>query len=264
MNHESITTQNPIDKHHTASAQAARVWTGPTAQVVQQIFSSIAPRYDLTNHVLSLGIHQLWRKKMVKNIPFSKTLQLLDCATGTGDVIFTAWRYLKSQEPFQGRLIGVDFCQPMLQVARHKASKRNVPAEFLESDVTHLPFPNNSFHVVSIAFGIRNVENPHRAIQEMSRVLKPGGLLLILEFGQIKQGGIFKYIYDWYSQKWLPTLGGLLTKNQNAYQYLERSSKQFPSQEEFVQILRKEPALTNFATKSLTGGIAYLYSANKT
>lgn len=164
-------------------------------------------------------------------------------------------------------VIGVDFCEPMLSLAPGKAKKAGVKnIHFQWADVTRLPFSDESFDIVSISFGIRNVEDPARAVAEMTRVLKPGGQLCILEFGHETRTsrGLWDKFYAWYSHRLLPQIGGLITQKPEAYEYLQKSSAHFPAGEEFLKWLKFEPRLTDFRCKPLfPPGICYLYLATK-
>ena len=149
------------------------------AQTIQSMFTDIADSYDKANSVLSLGIHHLWKNKLVQMTPVKAGDSVLDCATGTGDL---ALSYKKKVGP-QGVVVGTDFCQAMLDEAPQKAQKQNLDVHFEWADVTDLNYDDDKFDATSISFGIRNVEDRNRAFQEMARVTKPGGHVMILEFG---------------------------------------------------------------------------------
>ena len=216
---------------------------------VRAMFGSIAHRYDLTNSVLSMGTHHLWRKTLVRMAPELKDGLALDVCTGTGDLI-------PLLEKRFGRCMGADFCFPMMQAGQGKFSTR---PKFLQSDALCLPFPDRSFDVVSVAFGVRNLEDLHRGLGELRRVLKPGGHLLVLEFGQPK-GIIFGPVFRFYSRFVMPLIGGLLTGNRRAYTYLPQTSKEFPCAKEFEAIL-VACGFEHVRFKTLTFGIAYAYQA---
>jgi len=230
----------------------------PRSNEIRTMFASIASRYDQANSVLSLGIHHLWRKKLVSLCHLKEGAHVLDCATGTGDLAIEFKRAVGGN----GKVIGSDFCAEMLERAPTKAKKLNLDIEFEIADVTELPYDNESFDVVSIAFGIRNVENTQKALLEMHRVLKPGGKLAILEFGQPKLP-ILKQAFRFYSDKVLPTLGGLVTGKAAAYRYLEKSSSKFPCRENFVKLINSTTDFSATKFYSLSGGIAYIYIAQK-
>lgn len=230
----------------------------PQADAVRSMFSKVASRYDQANQVLSFGVHHLWRKKLVKLSEARLGQKVLDCATGTGDL---AIEFKKSVGP-AGSVIGTDFCQEMLDPAPAKAKKLNLDIRFETADVTKLPYPDNEFDIVSISFGIRNVENPVKGLSEMIRVLKPGGRLMVLEFGQVNVP-VFGELYNFYSEKVLPKIGGLVTGQKDAYAYLQKSSAAFPCRAEFLAMMNEAGPVSNLRYWPLTGGIAYIYSGTK-
>ncbi len=219
---------------------------------VRAMFGSIAHRYDLTNSVLSMGTHHLWRRTLVRMAPEMKTGLALDVCTGTGDLI----PLLK--ERF-GRCIGADFCFPMMHEGQKKFAAAAARPTFLQSDALQLPFPDRTFDVVSVAFGVRNLEDLRRGLAELRRVLRPNGNLLILEFGQ-PQGLVFGRIFRFYSRYVMPLIGGLLTGNRRAYTYLPETSKNFPCAKDFQAIL-VATGFEHVRYKSLSLGIAYAYHA---
>lgn len=249
-------------------------------ETIQQMFGAIASRYDLANTVLSLGIHHFWRRALIKASKVREGMHVFDAATGTGDLALLFATRVGSQ----GRVVGGDFSEPMLDQARRKAHPRQQPwLHFQFADVMQLPFEDASFDVVSIAFGIRNVADPVRGLAELHRVLRPGGRLLVLEFGS-GSSGLWGMLYRFYTGRILPFLGGLLTGQHGAYRYLEQSSAEFPSRENFVALMNlvdprksaecskeNEPGGTaqhsspwsNIEWQGLTFGSAFLYSATK-
>jgi len=162
----------------------------PNPEIIRSMFSKVAGQYDKANSVLSVGIHHLWRKKLVRLSGATDGQSILDCATGTGDL---AIEFKKAVGP-NGRVVGTDFCADMLESAPQKAKAENLDILFEQADVTQLQYQDNQFDVVSISFGIRNVNNPVKALQEMARVAKPGGRVMILEFGQM-QTPVVKDLY---------------------------------------------------------------------
>jgi demethylmenaquinone methyltransferase/2-methoxy-6-polyprenyl-1,4-benzoquinol methylase len=231
---------------------------GPDSTKIKSIFSDVAAHYDKANQVLSLGIHHLWRKKLVSWSEIQPGDQILDCATGTGDVAIAFQKELKGQ----GHVTGIDFCPDMLSFAPKKAGELGYKIDFQVADVTALPFNDDQFDVVCISFGIRNVEDPVKGIFEMTRVLKPGGRLLILEFGQVRWP-IVNTAYNWYSKKLLPKIGGWITNKPEAYHYLQESSARFPCGDDFVKLIKQSPDLSQIEYQVLNFGIAYLYRAIK-
>ena len=220
---------------------------------VQQMFASIAPAYDRTNSVLSLGIHHIWRKKTVQVSGAKTGMSVLDCATGTGDL---ALEFKKTVGP-AGQVIGTDFCPEMMETAPAKSEAKQLHVQFEVADAMNLPYPDHTFDISSISFGIRNVDDPSIALKEMARVVKPGGKVMILEFGQPK--GFMGVLYDWYSRHIIPFIGGLLTGNKEAYQYLPRTAAQFPCREEFLTLMKNTGMYSEASYQELTFGIAFLY-----
>ncbi|HEY2924735.1 MAG TPA: bifunctional demethylmenaquinone methyltransferase/2-methoxy-6-polyprenyl-1,4-benzoquinol methylase UbiE [Candidatus Eisenbacteria bacterium] len=221
---------------------------------VRAMFASIARRYDHGNQVLSLGLHHGWRKAAVRLSGARPGDRVLDCATGTGDLAFEFQRTVG----YQGRVIGIDFCAEMLEVARSKAEYLGLPALFEEADALRLPYPDGSFDIASIAFGIRNVDDPARGITEMARVVRPGGSVAVLEFGQ-PGGPLFGPLYRFYSARVIPRIGGWLTGKRHAYEYLHRTSSDFPCGASFVGLMESTKRFSSVRARSLTGGIAHVY-----
>lgn len=232
--------------------------TGPDAQKIQNIFSSIAPGYDKANSVLSFGIHHLWKKKLVRWSGAKAGESVLDCATGTGDLALI----FKQSVGEIGHVMGTDFCQEMIDLAPAKAAKKKLKVDFRFADVSELPFPDGSFDIASISFGIRNVFDSKKALSELYRVLKPGGRLMILEFGQ-PDNLAFSWVYRIYSDHLLPKVGGLLTRNKGAYQYLNQSAADFPCGQNFVNHVKDAADFKKVEFRKLSLGIAFLYKAEK-
>jgi demethylmenaquinone methyltransferase/2-methoxy-6-polyprenyl-1,4-benzoquinol methylase len=226
--------------------------------VVRRIFSTITDRYDFLNHFLSAGRDIYWRRFLVGKLSFFKTRRLLDLATGTGDVAIAAAQHHGSIQ-----VVGLDFAGPMLAAARPKIAGRGLSAriQLLKGDALEIPFPDESFDAVTVAFGIRNMPDRARALQEMHRVLVPGGGLYILEF-TTPQGGLFRKIYLVYLRHLLPRLSRRFTRNPEAYEYLADSILRFPYPDDFVREIR-EAAFQKVEKYALTGGITYLYEGLK-
>ena len=199
--------------------------TSPDPAAVRSTFTSVAPRYDLANHLLSMGIDFRWRKKLVELSQKGPHRDILDLATGSGDVALALRRGLAGEV----RITGVDFCEPMLEIARLKRNQRKLDSsqnQFLVGDCLELDFPDASFDLVTIAFGLRNLADRKRGLAEMFRVLKPGGRLLILEFSQPSLW--FRPFYYFYLKAILPWLARLVTGDRQAYLYLGSSISAFP------------------------------------
>ena len=233
-------------------------YQGPNPDIIKSMFKKVAPSYDRGNDILSVGIHHQWRKKLVRLANVQSGMTILDCATGTGDL---AIEFKKAVGP-QGSVIGTDFSEDMLLTAPAKAKAQGLDIHYQTADVMNLPFNDAQFDRVSISFGIRNVQNPKKAIQEMARVTKPGGQILILEFGQMKTP-VIKDLYKFYSEKVLPYVGGLVTGQTEAYKYLQKSSAQFPCREEFLKWMDETNQFTKTQYEPVSFGIAYIYQGIK-
>lgn len=223
------------------------------SEKVRRMFADIAEDYDKVNSVLSFGVHHYWRKKMVKLSGADSGDHVLDCATGTGDLAIE----FKQKVGKDGEVLGTDFCKEMLEKAPRKARESGVEVEFEVADAMDLPYEEGRFDISSIAFGIRNVDDPVQAMNEMARVTRSGGRVVVLEFGQPK--GLLKKPYEWYSQHIMPAIGGWISGNREAYTYLPRTSAEFPAGEDFLRLMSKVHAFSNHVAHKLTGGIAYVY-----
>jgi demethylmenaquinone methyltransferase/2-methoxy-6-polyprenyl-1,4-benzoquinol methylase len=224
------------------------------SEQVREMFSSIAGRYDVTNVVLSFGLDHWWRRVTVRAGGTGPGMRVLDCATGTGDLAL-AFRRTGAE------VVGTDFCAPMLGPAREKAKAAGLDVTFEVADALALPYPDASFDLASISFGIRNVDDPVRCLREMARVVKPGGRVLVLEFGQPR--GLWGALYRFYSRVVMPFVGGLLTGNRAAYQYLPRTAAAFPAGEAFLELMDRSGSFAGQSARSLTGGIAWLYQGSR-
>lgn len=224
---------------------------------VRDMFASIARRYDAANQVLSLGVHRGWRKAAVRISGAKAGQRVLDCATGTGDL---ALEFKRAVGP-EGAVTGTDFCAEMLERAPAKAAAAGLPVEFAVADALALPYADASFDVCSIAFGIRNVDDPLRCLREMARVVKPGGCVVVLEFGQ--PGGAFGAFFRAWSHSVIPAVGGLLTGNRAAYEYLPRTAAHFPAGERFLELMHESGAFRDSTAHALWSGTAYVYRGLK-
>lgn len=223
------------------------------------MFNSVAESYDSANDLLSLGMHRIWKKNFVTGIsPDTKAFfEILDCATGTGDIAIEIQRRYK-----RAKVTGIDFSEKMLDQAPAKAEKAGFKKiRFLAADILRLPFSDNSFDHITISFGIRNVENLLGAIAEFERVLKPKGQLHVLEFGQ-PQNKTWSKVYGIYHRKLLPFIGGLISGNQEAYSYLNKSSEEFPSGREFMKQF-SSTTWKELEVTPLLGSVAYIYRLEK-
>jgi len=220
---------------------------------VRQMFADIADDYDLVNSVLSFGVHHRWRKKTVSLSGAGEGDQVLDCATGTGDLAIE----FKQAVGESGYVLGTDFCREMIEHAPEKAHSKGLEVDFEVADVMNLPYEDNRFDIASIAFGIRNVDEPVTALHEMARVVQPGGNVVILEFGQ--PNGLMKYPYEIYSQYIMPAVGGWISGNREAYTYLPRTSAAFPAGDAFLKLMNEAGVFTSTTYTKLTAGVAYVY-----
>jgi demethylmenaquinone methyltransferase/2-methoxy-6-polyprenyl-1,4-benzoquinol methylase len=220
---------------------------------VRQMFASIAGRYDVANEVLSLGVHKGWRRAAVRISEAATGQRVLDCATGTGDL---ALEFKRAVGP-AGEVIGTDFCAEMLRSAPDKAAKAGLDVRFAVADALSLPYADARFDIASIAFGIRNVDDPVACLREMARVVKPGGSVIVLEFGQPR--GPFGALFRAYSRGVMPVLGGLLTGNRAAYEYLPRTAAAFPAGDRFLSLMNEAGVFRRCEAHPLTFATAYVY-----
>ncbi|MCA9036614.1 MAG: bifunctional demethylmenaquinone methyltransferase/2-methoxy-6-polyprenyl-1,4-benzoquinol methylase UbiE [Planctomycetaceae bacterium] len=223
---------------------------------IRQMFSEIAGRYDFMNHFLSGGTDIYWRWRTVRLAgPFNQS-PLLDVCTGTGDLAFAFRKKIDGGAP----VLGTDFTHGMLQLAEKKRQQRNVV--FMEADTLALPFSDDTFQAVSVAFGLRNVSSTIGGLKEMTRVCEPGGKVLVLEFS-LPNNKLLSRIYQWYFRNILPRLGQLLVRNrQAAYEYLPQSVSEFPSGSQLTDLM-EEAGLERASFVPLTGGIATVYVGYK-
>lgn len=223
---------------------------------IRQMFGEIAGRYDFMNHFLSGGTDIYWRWKTVRLARPEGEAPILDVCTGTGDLAF-AWR--RKAEP-AAPVYATDFTHGMLKLAEQKNSGKNVC--FMEADTRFLPFHDDTFQLVSVAFGLRNVSSTIGGLEEMTRVCQPGGRVVVLEFS-LPDNRLLSRIYQWYFRNILPRLGQLLVRNkQAAYEYLPQSVSEFPSGEQLTQIM-EEAGLERTSFRKLTGGVATVYIGYK-
>ena len=224
---------------------------------VADMFNNISPKYDFLNHVLSMGIDVLWRKNAIKMLKNDRPKYILDVATGTGDFAIEALKLHPT------KVIGVDISEGMLEFGRAKLKKRNLDSliELEYGDSEKLPFEDNKFDAIIVAFGVRNFETLNTGLAEMHRVLRKGGKVVILEFSSPKRFP-FKNIYNFYFKAILPKIGRLISKDSSAYTYLPESVQAFPDGEKFIGILNNV-GYTNTLCKPQTFGISTIYVGQK-
>lgn len=226
-------------------------------QQVADMFDNISHKYDFLNHFLSLGIDIRWRKKAIKLLKEIQPKQILDIATGTGDFAIEALKLNPDH------VTGVDISEGMLNVGREKLKKRKLDDKITltSGDSENLPFEDNKFDAIIVAFGVRNFENLEKGLSEMFRVLRPGGKVVVLEFSKPKRFP-FKQLYNFYFKNILPTLGKTISKDNAAYTYLPESVKSFPDGKDFTSILDKL-GFKETVCKPLTLGISSIYTGIK-
>ncbi len=224
---------------------------------VEQMFNDIAHRYDFLNRFLSMGIDKGWRKKAINSLREVKPKHILDVATGTGDLAIAALKLNPD------KITGIDLSAQMLAAGQLKLNKLqlNKQIELIKGDSESLPFDDNNFDAVTVAFGVRNFENLQQGVNEMYRVLKPGGKIAVLEFSKPKSFP-YKQLYYFYFTRILPVWGGLISNSKQAYEYLPESVKHFPEGSDFLNYLTRA-GFKNTDIKPLTFGTCSLYTAIK-
>jgi len=228
------------------------------AHAVREMFSGIAGRYDLLNHVLSLNIDKGWRRKVrseIGRILDDKNAVVLDVACGTGDLS------IELNRGAAARVIGTDFCRPMLSVAKEKTLATNARIPYIEADAMNLSFADGSFDALTIAFGLRNLPNFENGLSELHRVLKPGGRIVILECSHPPLP-VFRQLYEFYFSTILPRIGGLISGSRGAYEYLPNSVAKFPDQKSLVSMMG-QTGFSEVRYQNLTGGIAAIHTGLK-
>ncbi|MDX1628002.1 MAG: bifunctional demethylmenaquinone methyltransferase/2-methoxy-6-polyprenyl-1,4-benzoquinol methylase UbiE [Fulvivirga sp.] len=226
-------------------------------QQVAEMFNNISGKYDFLNHFLSLGIDIIWRKKAIKMLRKDNPKLILDIATGTGDFAIEALKLNPD------KVIGVDISEGMLDMGRKKLKKKGLQdkIELQLGDSEGLKFEDNKFDAIIVAFGVRNFENLEKGIEDMFRVLKKGGKVVILEFSKPSKFP-FKQIYNFYFRAILPKIGRLISKDSAAYTYLPESVSAFPVGKDFLQVL-KNVGFKNTQCKPLTFGVSSIYIGEK-
>lgn len=228
------------------------------AKAVREMFSGIARRYDLLNHVLSMNIDKRWRRRVsneLREILDRADASVLDVACGTGDLA------LEINRGSQAQVIGTDFCRPMLEFAKTKSAGESHPIPYVEGDAMGLPFDEGRFDAVTIAFGLRNLANVGGGLAELCRILKTGGRLVVLEFSAPVVPG-FGRLFNFYFSQVLPRIGGAVSGSRGAYEYLPDSVSKFPNQKNLAAMMA-EAGFDPVTYRNLTGGIAALHFGTK-
>ena len=225
---------------------------------IATMFDRISSKYDALNHLLSLNIDKVWRRKAAKEVAKHQPATILDLATGTADLAIA----LAKRNP-QAHIVGMDISEKMLEIGKKKVAKQKMDPqiELRVGDAASLPFVDNTFDTVTVAFGVRNFEDLDKGLSEIHRVLKPNGQAVILEFSMPERFPV-KQLYRFYFKRLLPFIGRIVSKDKSAYSYLPASVEHFPKPNIIVEMLAQK-RLSNGQAKPLTFGIATLYTAAK-
>jgi len=229
------------------------------AQRVKGVFDSVAPKYDLMNDLMSGGIHRLWKRHAIDTLGLLPNHQVLDLASGTCDLGLRMAPMLNAQ----GNITLSDINESMLSIGRNRMiDAGHLGAEFVVSDAQALPFADNSFDRITMAFGLRNVTDKQQALNELHRVLKPNGMLMVVEFSKVTDPILAKG-YDWYSFNILPQLGQLVANDKESYQYLAESIRMHPDQDTLADMFRSA-GMTRVSYENLTMGVVAIHKGWKT
>ena len=221
---------------------------------VREMFDNIAPKYDLLNHTLSMSIDRVWRRRVVGEVRRAKPGRILDVATGTGDLAIAMARRIRDVQ-----VLGVDLSEQMLAVARRKIEARGLDGRIVldRGDAERLAVADASVDVATVAFGVRNFGDLGAGLRELARTIKPEGKVVILEFSR-PRNRVFRALYEFYSYKILPRIGGLVSRDKRAYEYLPASVGEFPAPEEFMAMMARA-GFRNCRARSQSFGIAQIY-----
>ena len=221
---------------------------------VREMFDNIAPKYDLLNHTLSMSIDRVWRRRVVGEVRRAKPGRILDVATGTGDLAIAMARRIRDVQ-----VLGVDLSEQMLAVARRKIEARGLDGRIVldRGDAERLAVADASVDVATVAFGVRNFGDLGAGLRELARTIKPGGKVVILEFSR-PRNRVFRALYEFYSYTILPRIGGLVSRDKRAYEYLPASVGEFPAPEEFMAMMARA-GFRNCRARSQSFGIAQIY-----
>ncbi len=252
-----MSEEPPLDERGTTHFGFSTIQAEEKARRVQGVFSSVAQRYDLMNDLMSGGVHRLWKARFVDRLAPRAGWRVLDVAGGTGDVAFR----IKSRAP-EASVVVLDLTPDMLAVGRDRAIDHGLPEgslQWVAGDAECLPLPDRCLDAYTIAFGLRNVTRPERALAEAKRVLKPGGRFLCLEFSKVALAPLAR-LYDLYSFQVLPRIGQLVARDRDSYQYLVESIRRFPPQEDLLAMMAAA-GLSRGSYENLTGGVAAIHQA---
>ena len=225
---------------------------------IRKLFDNIAPDYDKLNHILSMNIDKGWRRKAVKELlDTQEPLSILDVACGTGDFTIE----IAQKAPAGSKVTGIDLSEGMMKIGREKIKAAGVDAQMVQGDCEELPYADNTFHRISVGFGVRNFEHLEIGLQQMHRVITPGGKLVVLELS-VPSNPVIRWCYKLYFLKILPTIGGWISGDRGAYEYLPASVLRFPAPDKFMQMLH-QAGFSKVIHRSLTLGICRMYIAIK-
>lgn len=248
--------ENPQETTHFGYQTVAK---DAKKALVTGVFDSVAQKYDVMNDVMSFGIHRLWKRQTIDSSAVRKGQTVLDLAGGTGDL---AAKFSRIVGP-EGKVVLADINDSMLKVGRDKLRDMGIVGnvEYVQANAEELPFADNHFDLITIAFGLRNVTDKDKALRSMLRVLKPGGRLLVLEFSR-PQHDLLNTLYDFYSFNVLPQMGGLIANDKDSYQYLAESIRMHPDQET-LKAMMSEAGFEQVTYQNMTGGIVALHRGFK-
>lgn len=254
-----MSEQNSSEQSKTTHFGFKTVNEDDKEKLVAGVFHSVAGKYDIMNDLMSFGVHRFWKRYTIEMSGIRKGHRVLDIAGGTGDLSYAFSRRVGPE----GQVVLADINESMLRVGRDRLADRGVAGnlDVVQANAEHLPFPDNEFNVVTIAFGLRNVTRKDVALKEMYRVLKPGGRLLVLEFSKPQHEALTK-AYDLYSFKALPMMGKLVTQDAESYQYLAESIRKHPDQETLKNMML-DAGFERATFHNLTGGVVALHRGIK-
>jgi len=249
-------TDNKAEQSDTTHFGYKDVAVGDKTRMVHDVFESVASKYDLMNDLMSLGIHRLWKRHFIAISGIQPGQRVLDLAGGTGDIA----ALMSKQVGTGGSVVLSDINDAMLAVGRRRMEDRGIVGniEYSLANAEKLPFADSEFDAVTIAFGLRNVTDQNAALQEMFRVLKPGGRAMILEFSKVEFEGL-KKIYDTYSFSILPRLGKVIADDEDSYRYLAESIRKHPGQDKLAGMM-EDAGFSNVTYQNMTGGIVAIHS----